>query len=175
MSTVPIEFVVKKRPSSVNDSSKAMEWKTNVATEGKAALLAALLASGTVPPTLSPYADQVTLKVFFFPHNGQYTDIDNGLKHMIDALACHSRPVPPAAPFAPILKNDKTIVRLIAERFAPIPKASLVVSAAAAPILLQALMIASGRLAVDLVGPAKPEYATAIKFEPYKYENVDFW
>jgi hypothetical protein len=171
MFTVPIEFVVKKRPSSVNDSSRAKKWKTNVATEGKAALL----ANGPVPLPLSPYADQVTLKVFFFPHNGQYTDIDNGLKHMIDALACHPRPVPPAAPFAPILKNDKTIVRLIAERFAPIPKASLVVPAAAAPILLQALMIASGRVPPKMVGPVKPEYATAIKFEPYKYENVDFW
>lgn len=171
MSTVPIEFVVKKRPSSVNDSAKAMKWKMNVAMEGEVALWAKFPA-----PLISvPYEGQVTLKVFFFPHNDQYTDIDNGLKHTIDALACHIRPVPPAAPFAPILKNDKTIVRLIAERFAPIPNASLVVPATAAPTLLRALMIATGRVPATMVGPAKPEYATAIKFEPYKYENVSFW
>lgn len=171
MSTVPIEFMVKKRPSSVNDSAKAMKWKTNVAMEGEAALLAKF----PVPPVSLPYADQVTVKVFFFPHNNHYTDIDNGLKHTIDALACHNRAIPPAAPFAPILKNDRTIVRLIVERFAPIPNASLVVPAGAAPTLLQALMVASGRLPAGVAGPAKREYATAIKFEPYKYENVDFW
>lgn len=171
MSTVPIEFMVKKRPSSVNDSSKAMKWKMNVAAEGNAALLTKFPFS----PTPLPYEDQVTLKVFFFPHNNHYTDIDNGLKHTIDALACHTRLVPPAAPFAPILKNDKTVVRLIVERFAPIPKASLVVPATAAPLLLQALMTASGRLPAAVAGPGKPEYATAIRFEPYKYENVDFW
>lgn len=117
----------------------------------------------------------MTVKVFFFPHNHHYTDIDNGLKHTIDALACHSRLVPPAAPFAPILQNDKAIIRLIAERFAPIPNASLVVPAGAAPTLLQALMIAAGRVSASVVGPVKPEYATAIKFEPYKYENAGFW
>lgn len=143
----------------------------NVAMEGEMALLAKF----PIPLVSTPYTDQVTLKVFFFPHNDQYTDIDNGLKHTIDALACHARPVPPSAPFAPILNNDKNIVRLVVERFARIPNASLVVPATAAPTLHQALMIATGRVPANMVGPAKPEYATAIKFEAYTYKNVDFW
>lgn len=170
--TIPIEFVVTGRPSSVNGSTaKKRDWKTKVSTAGNAAL-SAKFAPNSFPP---PFTGAVAVKVFFFPHNKQYTDIDNGLKHTIDALCPHGKPIPPAAPFAPILANDKTVIRLIVERFAPIPGASLIVPAGFAPTLAQALMIANGQSSMATGGPFSPEYATAIKFELYGNNNGGLW
>ncbi|VVP13900.1 hypothetical protein PS850_03511 [Pseudomonas fluorescens] len=66
-------------------------------------------------PGIIRYEGAVTVKVFYFPISKQYIDVDNGLKHTIDGFAPHIR------------KNDKTLARIITERFAPIPSASLVV------------------------------------------------
>lgn len=169
---IPIEFVVKGRPSSVNGSSaKAMAWKMAVSNAANT-ILAAKFAPAPPP---AAYADDVAVKVIFFPPNGQYTDIDNGLKHTIDAISEHTRPVPPWPPFSSILANDKTVQRVIAERFPPIPNASLIVPIGFAPMLASALMVANGQLnAVASVLPAQ-EYATAIKVESYNNNNGGLW
>jgi hypothetical protein len=160
--TIPIEFVVAGRPSSVNGTSdKKRIWKTKVSSEGNAKLAA------TFQILPAPYIDNVALKIFFFPNNLQYTDIDNGVKHTLDALSVPNLLVLPIPPFAPILQNDKTVLHLTVERFAPHPGASLPVSIQAAPTLLEALSIASGQAIGQAGARAKPEYATAIKFEPY--------
>lgn len=173
MATVPIEFVVQGRPSSVNGGSqKAKNWKKKVLDAGNAELVAKLVGAQLPMP---PYREEVTAKVFFFPHNDHYTDIDNGLKHTIDALACHYRLIPPASIFSPILANDRTVVRLIVERFAPAPNASLVVPAGTAPLLARALMIANGQNSFAVTGKSEPEYATAIKFEPYVDNFAGLW
>ncbi len=169
---IPIEFVITGRPSSVNGkSAKKLAWKKKVSAAGNEEL-DKKFKPNPFPP---PYVGEVALKVFFFPHNGQYTDIDNGLKHTIDALCHQKKPVPPAAPFAPILKNDKTVLRLTVERFAPTPGASLLVPAGFAPTLAKAMMIANGQASAATGLPSKPEYATAIKFEPYIDNNGGFW
>lgn len=170
--TVPIEFVALGRPSSVNGTSaKMLVWKEIVSDIGKVEL-AQKFAPNPIAP---PYTGDVTVKIFFFPPNGQYTDIDNGLKHTIDALCTHNRPIPPAAPFAPILSNDKTVLRITSERFTQIAGASLLTPVGLAPTLLKALMIANGQASIAAGGPFNPEYATAIKFEPYINNNGGLW
>lgn len=170
--TIPIEFVVSGRPSSVNGkSAKKLAWKQRVSNAGNAELTKKFKPN-SFP---APYASEVTVKVFFFPHNCQYTDIDNGLKHTIDALCPPANAVLPAAPFAPILQNDRTVLRLTVERFAPVPGSSLLVPIGFAPTLARALMIANGQASIAAGGPSKPEYATAIKFEPYIDNNGGLW
>lgn len=169
---IPIEFVVRGRPSSVNGSSaEAMAWKTAVCNEANACLAAKFAPN--LPPAACP--DDATVKVFFFPPNGQYTDVDNGLKHILDAISKHSWPVPPFPPFASVLANDRTVQRIVAERLPPIPNASLVVPIGFAPTLAAALMIANGQTNTAAgMTPAK-EYATAIKIEAYNYNNGGLW
>lgn len=151
---VPIEFVVKGKPSSVNSTStKKVAWKLNVRNEANAALL----AKHPVPPVPVPYVGDLTAKFFFFPHNHQYLDVDNGIKHTLDAMA------------PPIIANDRFVQRLIAERISAVPGASVVVSAALAPTLLAAFNIANGAY-----GGAKTQ-ATAIKVEPYTNNNGAMW
>lgn len=151
---VPIEFVVKGKPSSVNSTSaKKTAWKLNVRSEANAALL----AKYPVPPVPSPYAGDLTAKVFFFPHNNQYLDVDNGIKHTLDAMA------------PPIIANDRSVQRLIAERISAVPGASVVVPVALAPTLLAAFNIASG------AGGGSKTQATAIKVEPYAANNGAMW
>ncbi|MCD4500166.1 hypothetical protein [Chromobacterium vaccinii] len=169
---IPIEFVVRGRPSSVNGSAaKAMTWKMAVSKEANISLAAKFAPS--LPP--AAYADDATVKVFFFPPNDQYTDVDNGLKHTIDAISEHRRPVPPSPPFASILANDKTIQRVVAERFPPVPNASLIVPIGFAPTLARALMIANGQTNNAAGTLPAEEYATAIKVEPYTYNNGGLW
>lgn len=169
---IPIEFVVKGRPSSVNGSpGKTMQWKSIVSNEAKNCVNAKFAPA----PPPAAYTQEATLKVFFFPHNKQYTDIDNGLKHILDAISEHPWPVPPYPPFASVLANDKTVQRLVAERFAPIPNASLFVPIGFAPMLSIALKIANGQTnALAGIVPAK-QYATAIKVEPYTNNNGGWW
>ena len=169
---IPIEFVVRGRPSSVNGTSaKAMIWKTAVSTAANARLVANFATS--LPP--AAYTDDATVKVFFFPADDQYTDVDNGLKHTIDAISEHLRPVPPFPPFASVLANDKTVQRIVAERFPPVPNASLIVPIGFAPTLAAALMIANGQTnAAAGITPAE-EYATAIKVEAYVDNSGGLW
>lgn len=151
---VPIEFVVTGKPSSVNSTSaKKVAWKTNVRDEA----VAALLLKYPMPPAPIPYAGNLTAKFFFFPHNNQYLDVDNGIKHTLDAMA------------PPIIANDRSVQRLIAERISAVPGVSLVIPAALAPTLLAAFNIASG------TGGGPKVQATAIKIEPYINNNGAMW
>jgi hypothetical protein len=171
--TIPIEFEVKGKPSSVNGTSaKKLAWQTSVSDAGKAAL-----AAKYPPPQPAPAAHtgNTTIKVFFFPHNRQYLDIDNGLKHTIDALRVPAPSVAAKQPHAPILADDRTIFRLITERFPPRPGASLVVPAGFAPTLARALMVANGRSGNASSATSQPEFATAIKFESYADDEGALW
>lgn len=160
--TLPLEFVVAGRPASVNAPTKRDAWKTRVRTAAKLALGA---WTGPAHPV------KVTVKVFYFPASGQYIDIDNGLKYTIDALC------PPAAgsrwvPVGPaLLQNDRTVTRVITERFPTASATSLVAPAGLAATLLQAWLIA--RPAVP--GGTPPEHATAVKVEGYTPPAGGFW
>ncbi|WP_427913960.1 RusA family crossover junction endodeoxyribonuclease [Ramlibacter sp. MMS24-I3-19] len=152
--TIPVEFLVHGRPSSVNaTSAKKKVWKTAVNAAAASAL-------GSSPPP--PHAGEVTVKFFFFPTSRQYTDVDNGIKHTLDAIS------------PPVLQNDKTVMRVVAERFVPEPGSSLIVPVGIAPILANALMSASGQSAF-LAGAGKPQYATAIKVVPYTEKSGEHW
>lgn len=151
---VPIEFLVKGKPSSVNSTSaKKIAWKLNVRTEANAALL----AKYPMAPAPGPYGGDLTAKFFFFPHNNQYLDVDNGIKHTLDAMS------------PPIIANDRSVQRLIAERISAVPGASVVVPAALAPTLLAAFNVASG------TGGNPKVQATAVKVEPYMNNNGAMW
>lgn len=150
---VPIEFVVTGKPSSVNSTSiKKNAWKANVNVRANVALNLKFPA----PPVPPPYVGDMTVKMFFFPHTNQYLDVDNGIKHTLDAIS------------PPIIKNDRTVQRLVAERISSVPGTSLIVPAALAPTLLQAFNIASG------LGAPKSQ-ATAIKIEAYVSNNGAMW
>lgn len=152
--TVPIEFHVIGRPSSVNATSgKKKAWKAAVRAAASTAL-------GPTPPP--PHAGEVTVKFFFFPSTRQYTDVDNGIKHTLDAIS------------PPILANDKTVLRVIAERFVPEPGSSLIVPVGMAPTLAAALMIASGQTAFKS-GVGTPAYATAIKVIDHDGKKAELW
>ena len=168
--TIPIEFAVIGRPSSVNgETIRKRAWKQNVAKEANAKLITNFPTG--VP---APHRDEVVAKLFFFPTDNQYTDIDNCLKHTLDAI-CHNPKAPPCplpapagfpAPlFASILANDKSVMHVTAERLSPTPGAGLVVSAAMAPALIRAFLISRGLTAPG--SPTGPAYATAIKLEAY--------
>lgn len=153
--TIPIEFTVVGSPSSVNSTSdKKNIWQGLVKS----------VASGVVAakyPGVSCYAGEVTVKIFYFPISQQYIDIDNGLKHTIDCLApC-------------IIQNDKTVTRIITERFPPVLKKSLVVPVTFAPQIAAALSIANGRTATG--GFVQKQHATAVKVEVYNDNGGVFW
>jgi len=155
--TIPIEFTVLGNPSSVNSTSnKKNTWKALVENVARGAVAIKY-------PGIIPYEGAVTVKVFYFPISQQYIDVDNGLKHTIDGFAPH------------ILKNDKTVARIITERFAPIPSASLVVPIGFASEIAGALMIANGA-GLTPSGSALPkQHATAVKVEAYADNNGSFW
>lgn len=151
---IPVEFQVNGRPSSVNASSaKKNAWKSLV----RAAALAAI-----GPPPLTPHAGDVTVKFYFFPNSQQYHDVDNGIKHTLDAIA------------PPILANDRYVMRVIAERLVPKPGSSLIVPIGMAPTLAAALMTASGQ-AASIAGGGAPQHATAIKVVDYVPNNGAYW
>lgn len=157
--TIPIEFLVTGRPSSVNSTSaKKRAWKTKVNSAANAAVKAKAAGGHH-----TPYDKEVTVKVFFFPHTQQYLDIDNGLKHTIDAVS------------PPILSNDRSVVRLIAERFAPTKGAKLTVPIGMASTLATALMTAGGLLSSKTGSPGTPEFSTAIKVESYIPNDGKHW
>lgn len=158
--TIPIEFCITGRPSSVNSTTnKKNIWKNTV----NVAANAHLVATFAPQPVPAAHAGDVTAKIFFFPPTQQYLDVDNGLKHTIDGIS------------PPILANDRTIIRLVAERFAPIPGASLIVPIGFAPVLSQALAIASGQASVAAGSPYDPQHAVAVKVESYVDNNGALW
>lgn len=157
--TIPIEFIVLGRPASVNGpSEKKRRWKTRVNRVARIALLK------SVRPAPAPAATlvNVTVKVFFFPPDKQYCDVDNGLKHTIDAIAPSTRHhakfvLPPY-----VIADDKVVQRIVVERFPPAAGARLVTSIGTAATLLQAIYLGNGgRYA------RKRMYATAVKVESY--------
>jgi hypothetical protein len=89
-----------------------------------------------------------------------YVDVDNGLKHTIDGFN------------PPLLKNDKTVMRVIAERFLP-PKAgaSLIVPVGIVPVLLNAMQVASGALAPGI----RADHVTAVKVEAHAPNAGGLW
>lgn len=149
--TLPVEFVALGRPTSVNKTTmrKKAAWMGAV----HSALLSKLAMKS--PPAF-PYPDNVTVKIFFFPMNGQFLDIDNGLKHTIDAFKW------------PLLMDDKLVSRLITERFRPTPGATVSVTAASAPLLWHCWRVSQG-----LLGPRK--YATAIRVEEHIPDGGALW
>ncbi len=153
--TVPFEFVATGRPSSVNAStSKKAKWKRRVDRTVRIELIRAHLPK----PVPAVYAAEVTVKVFYFPTNKQYVDIDNGLKHTIDALAPHT------------LTNDKLVQRLVVERFLPVPGSSMKV-----PITYGASLAKAFDLANGVTHPGRPLHATAVKLEPYISNGGALW
>ncbi|WP_122669892.1 RusA family crossover junction endodeoxyribonuclease [Pseudomonas viridiflava] len=155
--TIPIEFTVLGNPSSVNSTSgKKAAWKTLVEAAAKGAV--ALHYPGKAKSTAA-----LTVKVFYFPINQQYIDVDNGLKHTIDGLA------------TAIFENDKAVTRIITERFPPVPKASLLVPIGFAREISSALMIANGAGNSATGAPLPKQHATAVKVEPYVDSNGKFW
>lgn len=155
--TIPIEFTVLGNPSSVNSTSgKKTAWKMLVEAAAEGAV--ALHYPGAAKSTAA-----LTVKVFYFPINQQYIDIDNGLKHTIDGLATS------------IFTNDKAVARIITERFPPVPKASLLVPIGFANEISNALMIANGAGHSATGAPIPQQHATAVKVEPYTDNNGKFW
>lgn len=151
--TVPIEFVATGRPSSVNATTeKKRNWKRRV---NRVARIELARQFGTSSPA---YSSDVTVKVFYFPTNRQYVDVDNGLKHTIDAIS------------PPILQNDKTVQRLVVERFLPVPGSSLV-----APISYAATLVNAFNLANGLSRPGRAVHATAVKVESYVANGGSLW
>lgn len=153
--TVPIEFLATGRPSSVNGTTaKKNVWKQIVNSVAHAELLR------THSPNAVPaaYAAEVTVKVFYFPTNRQHVDVDNGLKHTIDAIS------------PPILKNDKLVQRLITERILPVAGTSVKAPIAVAPMLARGFDIANGRL-----HGVKAVHTTAVRVEMYVANGGALW
>jgi Holliday junction resolvase RusA-like endonuclease len=156
--TIPIEFTVLGNPSSVNSTSKKKNtWKRLVEDASRGAL------SSGYPGGLK-YPDSVAVKVFYFPVNKQYIDVDNGLKHTIDGLAEH------------ILENDRTVIRIITERFPLIPGANLVVPIGLGSYITGALLKAHTATPSSAgVTVQKKTHVTAVKVEAYFNNKGMFW
>lgn len=155
--TIPIEFTILGNPSSVNSTSiKKNTWKLLV--EG-----ASLDALSSTYPGGAKYADTVAVKVFYFPVNNQYIDVDNGLKHTIDGLAEH------------ILVNDRTVTRIITERFPLIPGASLIVPIGLGSHIAGALSKAHTATPSSAGVTVQKTHVTAVKVESYFDNKGIFW
>lgn len=141
-----LEMIVFGRPATVNrkgpKSLKAI-WQSKV------------FNSASAEYTGMQVKYKTTFKIFYFPHNNSYSDVDNGLKFTIDALA----PV--------VMENDRQITRIIAERFVKEPGKSLVVPLSLAPSIAKILEIRENN------SPA--EYMTLIKIEKYKCNGGKLW
>lgn len=147
MTTTLVEFAVIGRPASVNSGKKYAArkklWKHLVYTE----------ASKHYTDLPVPY--KTTLKVFYFPHNGQYTDVDNGLKYTLDAMK------------NVVIDDDKSVTRVIAERFLTEPGSSLVVPLKLAPAVMKIL--------TDMQAKPKKEYVTLVKLEKHECNGGSLW
>lgn len=142
-----LEFSVSGRPVSVNAGKKNAirkeKWKEIVHNETKKHY------------TGTPVTYKTTLKIFYFPNNNQFTDVDNGLKYTIDGMA----PL--------VMVDDRNITRVVAERFVFEPGESLVV-----PLHL-ARSIA--KLLQTWHTSPKKEYLTLIKLEKYECNGGALW
>jgi hypothetical protein len=144
MARTIIEFHLTGKPASVNGSTERKKsWKDLVCRT-----VTAMYSKGKV-------GERLTLKVFYFPHNQQYCDVDNGLKYTIDGMA----PV--------LMTNDRNVTRIIVERFTKTPGASLVVP----------LNIASDIAnLINLRETSKiPDYYTLVKLEEYECNGGSLW
>lgn len=153
--SLPLTFVALGKPSSVNGTpAKKNVWKAIVNAAASAAVAA------KVPPWVGgPYPGHTTVKLFFFPATLQYIDVDNGIKHTIDGMT------------PPVLLNDKDVLRVLAERIAPVPGAGVVVPIGAAFELIQAAQLAAGTWAAGT--PA--EHATVIKVQKHISAGWSLW
>lgn len=143
----PIEFAVIGRPASVNAGTQNKNnWKAIVANAAKNAISSTYIKNG----------GEVEVKIFFYPENNQYIDIDNGLKYTIDGFA------------ELLIVNDRNVTRIISERFPCNPGASVVVPINAAVSVLNALRI-------QIANPKNKEHVTAVKLEDYICNNGGHW
>ncbi|MDZ5458014.1 RusA family crossover junction endodeoxyribonuclease [Azohydromonas lata] len=142
---LPIEYCISGRPASVNGKSKKKQaWKKGVDAATRTALAAKM------PHKISaPYDASVMVKVYLFPASKQYTDVDNVLKYTVDGM------VPS------LLKNDKQVDRVVAQRVIKSRLTSILVS------LPHARAIAD---AIDLQNNG--EFGTAIKVEIFNNKEV---
>ncbi|MBO0637843.1 RusA family crossover junction endodeoxyribonuclease [Pantoea agglomerans] len=144
MARTIIEFHLTGKPASVNGSTERKNsWKDQVYRT-----VTAMYSNGKV-------GEKLTLKVFYFPHNQQYCDVDNGLKYTIDGMA----PV--------LMTNDRNVTRIIAERFPKSPGASLVVSLSIAPYIANLIAMRETN--------NTPDYITLVKLEEYECNGGNLW
>ncbi|WP_313049758.1 RusA family crossover junction endodeoxyribonuclease [Atlantibacter subterraneus] len=144
MAKTIIEFDLSGKPASVNGcKARKDSWKAQVQSK-----VMALYTGGK-------NGEKFTVKIFYFPHNEQYCDIDNGLKYTIDGMA------------SDLMDNDKTVTRIITERFPKIPGASLIVPLNIAPQIAQ--VIKQREISKS------PVYLTLVKVEEYDYNGGSLW
>lgn len=175
---IPLEFTVAKRPASVNAGSSAA-WQArveNVAQVQKAKKLGMTLGPASHAVKSS---ENVTVKIFFFPANRRYADVDNAIKPTIDGLK------------KALLRDDRNVQRVIVERFFPIAGATMKVAAEdmktlgpvlmaqanASRALLNAVVVQAGIPLLHPKGKAAKDssYATAIKVELHFPNDGNLW
>lgn len=163
---LPLEFHHIGRPASVNGTSQEkQDWRRDIAAATDAKLTQKFAGQPVPKPYLTskgvPKAvgGKATVKVFFFPHNQQYIDIDNGLKYTIDGIA------------EALLTNDKLVSRIVSERFLPGPGISIIAPASRYSTLAAALAISSPSAASAMLG----RDVVAIKIEDYQSNRGKYW
>lgn len=172
---IPIEFNISGRPGSVNDPDTVGPWRDKVE---KAAQFQKINKLGAASSALKSPLD-TTVKIFFFPANRKYADVDNAIKPTIDGLK------------KALLTDDRQVMRVIAERFFPAVGASmkvpaedvvtlgpiLIAQANASRALLSAVVVQAGIPLMHPGGKAAKDasYATAVKVEPYVPNSGNFW
>ena len=172
---IPLEFTVSGRPASVNDPATIGAWQDRVEA---VAQLQKIKKLGPAGATLKSPLD-ATVKIFFFPANRKYADVDNAIKPTIDGLK------------KALLKDDRQVQRVIAERFFPAAGATMKVAAKdvvtlgpmlmaqanASRALLSAVVVQAGIPLLHPAGKAAKDesYATAVKVEPHVPNNGKLW
>jgi Holliday junction resolvase RusA-like endonuclease len=172
--TIPLEFTVTGRPGTVNDSSTTSAWRNRV----EAVALLRVADQYPLDVGLKSSVD-VTIKIFSFPSNRKYADVDNSIKPTIDGVR------------NALLKDDKNVQRVVAERFFPVAGPGMKVLASdvvtlgpvlmaqanASKALLSAVVVQASIPLLPPAGRAATDgsYAMAIKVEPYVSNNGNFW
>ena len=172
---IPLEFTVSGRPASVNNTAAIGAWQQRVEEVAQSQKVKKL---GNSALSLKSSQD-ATVKIFFFPANRKYADVDNAIKPTIDGLK------------RALLKDDKQVMRVIAERFFPTAGATMKVAAEdvvtlgpilitqrnASEVLLSAVVVQAGIPLLHPAGKAAKDasYATAVKVEPYVQNNGNLW
>lgn len=172
---IPLEFNVSGRPASVNDPATIGAWQNRVE---KVAQHQKIKKLGPTGAALKSPQD-ATVKIFFFPANRKYADVDNAIKPTIDGLK------------KALLNDDRQVKRVIAERFFPAAGATmkvaaedvvtlgpiLIAQANASRALLSAVVVQAGIPLLHPGGKAAKDasYATAVKVELYVPNNGNLW